>query len=303
MISIIICSRDTQVLKQISENVALTIGVPFEIQAIDNSKGTYGICEAYNIGAERSTYDILCFMHEDIKFHTQDWGKNVFKTLQDISIGLIGVAGGQVKTKNPEGWWVPGGSYVRSNLIQSFPDDTPTFTNYYNPYDEPISDVVTVDGVWFCCRKSVWKENRFDSTVLKEFHFYDLDFSLQIFKKGLRVCVVYDVLLEHFSPGSVNKSWVKNAAIFSKKWKPYLPMSVHSFSDYKWRKLEYQSCQEFIRVLMSLNIKNSLFFYYLFKYLLTDSRGWTLKKIMKEKVRALVPSELLGSASSKKAAS
>ncbi len=50
MISIIICSRDADYLRKVSENVAATIGVPYEIQAIDNSKGAYGICEAYNLG-------------------------------------------------------------------------------------------------------------------------------------------------------------------------------------------------------------------------------------------------------------
>ncbi|CAA9282596.1 MAG: hypothetical protein AVDCRST_MAG56-4896 [uncultured Cytophagales bacterium] len=289
MISIIICSRDASYLRKVSENVAATIGVPYELQVIDNSKGEYGICEAYNLGAARSRFNVLCFMHEDIAFVTQDWGRRVLDTLRDPSIGLIGVAGGQVKTRNPESWWVPGDRFLRINLIQSFQDVRPTFENCINPLNETISDVVSLDGVWFSCRREVWEQNRFDSHTFPEFHFYDLDFAMQVFQKGHRVCVVYDVLLEHFSSGSINASWVKNAIRFSRKWRKHLPVSTQTFDKYKWNRLENESCKYFITVMLSVNLKNATFFYYLFKYLFSHPQGWTLSKVAKETLRTVMP--------------
>ncbi|MCE5282251.1 MAG: glycosyltransferase family protein, partial [Deltaproteobacteria bacterium] len=80
MISIIICSRDSGALKEVSGNIEETIGVPYEIIAIDNSRNQYSIFDAYNLGAEQSTFDHLCFMHEDILYHTPHWGSAVIKT-------------------------------------------------------------------------------------------------------------------------------------------------------------------------------------------------------------------------------
>lgn len=76
MISIIICSKNKDLLKDVSANIELTIGVPYEIIAIENNKGEFGICKAYNDGASKAKYDIFCFMHEDISFETQNWEPN-----------------------------------------------------------------------------------------------------------------------------------------------------------------------------------------------------------------------------------
>ncbi|MFI2757155.1 glycosyltransferase family 2 protein, partial [Streptococcus suis] len=83
VLSLIICTRDPTALKTVSQSAAATIGVPHEIVAVDNSEGQYGICEAYNIGAAQAQYDVLCFMHEDIRFHTSGWGRIVVDILQD----------------------------------------------------------------------------------------------------------------------------------------------------------------------------------------------------------------------------
>ncbi len=246
MLSIIICSANKELLRQVTKNVERTVGIPFEVVAIENSDGRYGICEAYNAGASQSKYDVLCFMHEDILFHTENWGQNVINTLADLSIGLIGVAGGQAKTRIPEPWWIPAYDFNRIHLIQSFPNGSPSVKELVNPYKEPISDVVTVDGVWFCCRKEIWQQNRFDSETFKEFHFYDLDFAMQVFQAGHRVCVVYDVLIEHISPGSINRSWVENAVKFSKKWRKKLPVGIMKHDAYKWRKMELESCKSLL---------------------------------------------------------
>jgi glycosyltransferase involved in cell wall biosynthesis len=66
MISLIICSRTPALSQKLANNIAETIGVPYEIVLLDNSANTYGICQAYNIGVQQSKYDVLCFMHDDI---------------------------------------------------------------------------------------------------------------------------------------------------------------------------------------------------------------------------------------------
>ncbi|MFX5306134.1 glycosyltransferase, partial [Acinetobacter baumannii] len=51
------------------------------------------ITEAYNSGAEKSTFENLLFLHEDIIFYTRNWGNKLLHHLQKESTGIVGVAG------------------------------------------------------------------------------------------------------------------------------------------------------------------------------------------------------------------
>lgn len=91
--------QNNYLLSALKDNVDSTIGteVIYEIIAIDNSDNKYSIFEAYNIGIKRSKGDFLCFAHENIKFHTNNWGINLLNHFNhDNSLGMIGVAGGSM---------------------------------------------------------------------------------------------------------------------------------------------------------------------------------------------------------------
>ncbi len=223
-------------MAQVQQNITETIGVPYEVIAIDNSEKRYGICEAYNIGASQSTYKYLCFMHEDIKCHTIDWGKIVLNLLSDLTIGLIGIAGSKLQPNSPSAWHVSM-SYTRIHILQHRLINTTEEIreiqlDHHNPENESLSEVVTIDGVWFCCRKEVWIKTKFDAITFQGFHFYDLDFSVQVFLLGYRICVTYDILIEHFSEGSKNISWIEAAWLFYKKWKDHLPLATIKLTPY-----------------------------------------------------------------------
>src|SRR3989338_2231334 len=66
MISIIVCSKDLELLKGLSENIQETIGCKFELVAIDNRKSQYGICAAYNTGIKKAKTSFLCFVHGQV---------------------------------------------------------------------------------------------------------------------------------------------------------------------------------------------------------------------------------------------
>ena len=105
MLSIIICTRNLAALAAVSQSVAATVGVEYEIVAVDNSAGHYSICAAYNEGAGRARYELLCFMHEDIRFHTIGWGSTVAEILADATVGVLGVTGGMYQLSAPAAWW------------------------------------------------------------------------------------------------------------------------------------------------------------------------------------------------------
>ncbi|RYE14381.1 MAG: glycosyltransferase, partial [Sphingobacteriaceae bacterium] len=175
MLSLIICSRSTDSLNAVVASVDDTIGLPYEVIVIDNSKGAYGICEAYNIGAAKAQYDLLCFMHEDIRFQTTGWGQVVVDTLRDPTVGVLGVTGGQYQVAAPAAWWGCGLDFCRENVLNLFPDGH-TELDLRNPEGQQLTDVAVVDGLWMCSRKEVWQKYPFDSRTFTEFHFYDVDY-------------------------------------------------------------------------------------------------------------------------------
>ena len=54
MLSIIICSVSPERLEQVTRNIHDTIGVDYEIIAIDNREKQWPIARAYNEGASRA---------------------------------------------------------------------------------------------------------------------------------------------------------------------------------------------------------------------------------------------------------
>ncbi|MBB2146439.1 hypothetical protein GM921_13135 [Pedobacter sp. LMG 31464] len=229
MISIIISSVNEVLLKNIKINVAETIGVEHEIIAIDNSKGEKGICEIYNLGAKLAKYDVLCFMHEDIKIHTLNWGEVVRHTFHDNKkLGLIGIAGSQYKSLTPSGWHCYGidAEIQYFNIIQNYKfSKKEKSTEYSNPTAVKLAKVVCIDGVWFCCTREAVLSYPFDENLLKGFHGYDLDFALGI-NQNYEVGVTFEVLIEHFSEGNFNKAWLSEILKVHAKWREKLPINL-----------------------------------------------------------------------------
>ncbi|MBC7850749.1 MAG: hypothetical protein H7Y31_13495 [Chitinophagaceae bacterium] len=253
MISIIVSSRKPDVLSAFIANVNETIGVPFEIIPIENSKGALGICRAYNQGASNARYDILCFSHEDVEFETRNWGRNVMKHLSNERIGLIGVAGGDTKGWVPSSW---SSSIFPSevSLIQHHgvgqPPERIVRTGY--PGSTAVArPVACVDGVWMCTRKDVFNKVRFDEATFPGFHAYDIDYSLQV-SAHYEVCVVFDIMLCHFSPGSFNTEWLLNAIRLSDKWSHKLPHSVRTLERRDLVNQHWTSMRIFIKKLRDL---------------------------------------------------
>lgn len=222
MISIIICTRSEGALASVNLSISQTIGVPYEIIGIDNSKGQYGICEAYNTGASNAKYAILCFMHEDVRFHSVGWGDTVIANLRDASVGVLGLAGGSYQAKAPTGW---GGTNQLFGVNVMHTVNGEMLRDYINPFGKDYMQAATLDGVWLCCRKEVWSEFKFDQVVFPGFHFYDVDFCTRVAKK-YKNFILFNISLEHFSRGNFDKVWMQQAIKFYKERKNILPITT-----------------------------------------------------------------------------
>lgn len=244
MISIIICARNVDIPGELRKNIAETIGVDYEIIVIDNSENKLNIFTAYNMGVERSKFPLLLFMHDDIHYHTAQWGQRVIDHFRDEKVGAIGVAGGPYVPSVPGGWWSTGAGHLY--LLQSARrGDEPVLQNYF-PAGASAREVVVLDGVLFCIRRRLFDTIRFDDKTFNGFHLYDLDISMQVFHAGYKLLAVNDILIHHFSSGVLDGKWISNLLLFHKKWKSHLPVSARPFTRAQQCSMEYRTLNEFM---------------------------------------------------------
>jgi len=230
MISVIISSADTARLQKVTENITATIGVPFEIIAIDNSNAQRGICAVYNEGGRAAKFDILCFMHDDVIIETAGWGKSLSDVFKNNSqIGLVGIAGAAYKSLTPSPWSSYGIDTKYINLKQSYKyKDSATELLYRNPDNRQIARVACIDGVFMCTTKEIFSSHQFDEGTFKNFHLYDVDLSINIGRK-YKVMVVFDILLNHLSEGRYDKAWLQDNLKLHEKWNHHLPINITGF--------------------------------------------------------------------------
>jgi GT2 family glycosyltransferase len=268
MISVIICSVNPQQLAEVSNNIEDTIGTPFEIVSIDNRLGNYGICAAYNLGASSAKGDILCFMHEDVKFETNNWGLLVREHLSKKNTGMIGVAGGTSKSLVPS-TWSPAIFNSEINIIQHFKFAGKTKEHIrkskYAELTAEKTEVVAIDGVWMCIRKEVFQQVGFDAENFKGFHGYDIDFSFQLFSH-YKIYVVFDILLNHYSEGSFNYPWLQSSISVSRKWRHLLPVSVDYLSKEETVRQHWTCMRFFLNKSNELKLNRLTIFGYFLRY-------------------------------------
>ena len=226
MFSIIVCSIRPEQAAVLERNIASTIGVPFEFIAFDNRGTGKGICAVYNECAERAKYDMLCFLHEDVAFHTQNWGKILAAKLSENDCGVIGFAGATAKYPYAYGWQSLR-SFTRKNYLRGSLDGGRKSLRRSGGRAD-FDRVVTLDGMALCVRREVWAGCRFDAEMLDGFHSYDTDFTTALFSKGYINYVCKSVLLEHFSVGSFSRGWYESVLLYLQKWQGVLPLYVGS---------------------------------------------------------------------------
>lgn len=242
MLSIIICHRNRALFNAIKKSIEATVGIPYELIVIDNTKNEYTIFSAYNEGVKRAKYDIVCFTHEDVLFYTNGWGEKVITHFKDQQVGMIGVIGGMAQSAVPSAWWFNNYFAKSARNILMRAKDKKLYHYYSNPYNEKDkTGVVIVDGMWFCIRKDLFQKIKFDEKTYAGFHLYDTDISMQVLQHAKNY-VVYDILIEHKWSGNISRDYYEDLCRFSTKWKDHLPIQDKKIKNgymkkYNWHAL------------------------------------------------------------------
>ncbi|WP_297337964.1 glycosyltransferase [Algoriphagus sp.] len=264
MISIIVVSKNLFFLNQFKDSVKNTVGVPFEIIVVENNDSLYSISNGYNIGAKDASFDILSFVHEDIVFHTENWGNilmNYFETL--FNSGILGIAGSSYLPISPSDWWVSDSKYLHSYFLSNQKNGVVGRGVVCIDGVQDPHPVFSLDGMFLAMKKSVWKEFQFDES-LDGFHGYDTSICYKVSQKYQNYFVP-GILLEHFSKGYPNEKWLLNTIAANECVLPFIleKKKIGSLNI----SLEIKSYRLFLRQLMKFSSNTSYKFLKAFYYL------------------------------------
>ncbi|WBV59573.1 glycosyltransferase [Chryseobacterium camelliae] len=245
MLSIIISTYKPNLLQQLTQNIAETIGdIDYEIIPIHNP-GIMGICEAYNKGAIQAIYDNLLFIHEDVKLYSENWGQLLEKYYNLPNLGVLGLAGNKRKFHLPYGFHsgFPGEGFMYLN-------HTGHKKVIFEQPEFPL-EVKVIDGVFIGIRKKVWEEFPFNEKELNGFHFYDIDISLRTSQK-FKNYLVTDLDFEHFSEGNFGDQWIEACINFNRKktynYDPYTPKERRDVRNFWYDRLQREKISFFHRL-------------------------------------------------------
>ena len=157
--------------------------------------------------------DCLILVHDDVILEEDPIPK--LETLFD-TYDLVGVAGcSTAKIQSPALWHIMGGGFNSGNLhgkVQHGSGDSPLMSNF-----GPVPHrVVMIDGVFMALSRKMMESGvRFDENNPADFHFYDLNFSMDAHIAGFKVGVG-DILITHESPGllTYTDGWVEGEKYF-----------------------------------------------------------------------------------------
>lgn len=245
MISLIVCSRFKTCPDKFRSHIKSTIGdIPHELIWIDNSQNQRNMCQAYNYGVRNARYDYLCFMHEDIVFHTNNWGEMALEDVKEASVGMLGVQGCVYYCESTTYWTKS--LFRKAHCVQMRNGIAEKITEM----DYPCSnEVVAIDGMWMFVKKDVFLNGiRWDEDSFRHFHMYDMDLSMQLIQKGYKIKILEDLWIEHKSMGNFDISFYEDNKIFHQKWDEHLPVSTIEITKEVQKKSQEAAFKEICRL-------------------------------------------------------
>lgn len=185
------------------------------------NNGEYSLTEIYNKGLKESTNDIVIFCHDDIKFNRPKWGKKIITHFDKSDYGILGIAG---TTDVPISgkWWEDTTKMV--GIVKHTHEGKTWESKYSGNFQDRIIETAILDGLFFAVNKNRIRR-KFNENI-RGFHFYDIDFTFTNHLEKVKVGVIFNVKITHFSIGETNIEWDKNRLYFSELHQDVLPYNL-----------------------------------------------------------------------------
>ena len=187
----------------------------YEIIPIENN-GIMSLSKAYNTIIDKSNNDIVVLIHDDIKIE-QNWGLKLLKHFNKNTHDIIGVAGTTMLPKSGQWWEQP---LNMKGIVKHSKDGKTWVSKFSETQGYDIHDVVILDGLFLAFNKNNIK-HKFDEEF-NGFHFYDLGFTFPNYLDNVKIGVITDIRVTHYSIGETNNQWEENRKQFIEKYSDVL---------------------------------------------------------------------------------
>lgn len=146
----------------------------YQLILLDNRQRKYkSAAEALNHGFKQSTGSYVMFVHQDMKFTSQNWLYDVETTLENLpNLGVAGLAGRRHRL-----------------TISNLEHDTPPKAAGIYPLDHP-QEVQTVDECLALVPRKLFQESQFDEETCTGWHLYVADYCLTLKSRGYQIYVL-----------------------------------------------------------------------------------------------------------------
>lgn len=210
-VSIVICSNRGEKFRRIARQYEDLFGShPHEIIHIADATS---LCSGYARGFRQSIGSLVVFSHDDIEILDPDFVPHLMRGMSMVDV--LGIAGTTRLTGPAYAWG--GRASVHGWLFHQSRHETYDAT-IFDLESGLVTDIVALDGAFFCARREVVQKVGFDSATFDGFHLYDIDFSYRAHLAGFRIGVTHDIVIAHESEGNFNAAWKKYADRFMTKF-------------------------------------------------------------------------------------
>ena len=209
--------------KDFIDHIKETCGCDLNVVCVHNPDGiSLSKIYADMTANEQIGTNIIIFIHDDIEFLRNGWGKEILRLFNEHEdYGIIGVAGSAQFDENAA-WW----NYDKKFGQVLHRNEGKSWLTAFSPLlDKDLQEVVVIDGLFIAIHKKRISENF--SRELLGFDFYDIYFCLSNYlAKKCKIGVTTNIRLAHNSIGKLKESWYKNRDIINEKFGNKFPIDV-----------------------------------------------------------------------------
>lgn len=166
--------------------------------------------------------DIVAFIHDDVEFLREGWGKELNRLFNDNpEYGIIGVAG-SAYFDAIGAWWNYNEKYGQ---VLHRKDGKSWLTAFSPLLDKDLQEVVVIDGLFMGVHKK--RITKMFDRDFEGFDHYDTSFCISNFIDGkCKIGVTTNIRMAHNSIGELKPSWKENLQLLNRKYKKYYPLKV-----------------------------------------------------------------------------
>jgi hypothetical protein len=157
--------------------------------------------------------EAVVLMHQDVEITSPEFLSQIRGRLKDPSIGLIGTIGAQ-NVRSLVYWRATTRGYVQES-------------GRTLDFGRASCDVDAVDGMVLVLAPATFLNVRFDESVCRGFHGYDIDLGFAVRAAGLRVVVEPLPIVHHTKGGYGDRAtYIATSRAWRRKWLSDAPVSV-----------------------------------------------------------------------------